>query len=424
MYFDIEKGKFMEEIFISEINVKKARVIENLFIPFSDTERKHLIITGKNGSGKTSVLLELKKYLDGLFSGDLQRREKDIDILKYHEKKLLELQSSQQNNNVSKQINQTKNYIREIEEYLRKVGNAQIILKNEHIIWEKVDDGTFIIVYFDAQRQATNINIPTGINKINLQTRYDLRPQANLHFLQYIVNLKADRSFAKDDGEDSTVSAIDKWFDKFQESLRAIFDSPSLELKFDRKNYNFQLIEKDKEPYTFNTLSDGYSSIISIVTELILRMEAHGVKNYDMQGVVLIDEIETHLHVELQKKILPFLTDFFPKLQFIVTTHSPFILSSVSNSVICDLESKIVTSDLSAYSYDAIVESYFDSDKYSELIKDKILEYEKLLSEEITEPEEKEKLRELEKYFSHAPKYLSNELQVKLQEIKLKQLKK
>ena len=53
---------------------------------------------------------------------------------------------------------------------------------------------------------------------------------------------------------------------------------------------------------------------------------------YTAQGLVLIDEMETHLHIELQKKILPFLTEFFPNIQFIVTTHSPYILNSISNS--------------------------------------------------------------------------------------------
>ena len=112
MYFDIEKGKFMEEIFISEINVKKARVVKDLFIAFSDTERKHLIITGKNGSGKTSVLLELNKLLNNLFSGTLQGYETNVHRLEQYKKKLLELQSSPPNNKVSKQIIQTQNSIK------------------------------------------------------------------------------------------------------------------------------------------------------------------------------------------------------------------------------------------------------------------------------------------------------------------------
>lgn len=48
-------------------------------------------------------------------------------------------------------------------------------------------------------------------------------------------------------------------------------------------------------------MSDGYSAVLSIITELILRMEVHNMGTYDLQGVVLIDELETHLHVDTKK---------------------------------------------------------------------------------------------------------------------------
>ena len=79
-----------------------------------------------------------------------------------------------------------------------------------------------------------------------------------------------------------------------------------------------------------------------------------------LPGIVLIDEIETHLHLELQKKILSFLTTLFPNIQFIVSTHSPFILNSLENAVIYDLEKKMLVKDgLSDIPYDGIVEGYF-----------------------------------------------------------------
>jgi predicted ATP-dependent endonuclease of OLD family len=219
-----------------------------------------------------------------------------------------------------------------------------------------------------------------------------------------------------------TVEEIDAWFNRLESRLKSVFDVDNLELRFDRKTYNFDVIIDDKEPFSFNTLSDGYSAIISIVTELLLRMEAHNVKSYDLEGVVIIDEIETHLHVDLQKKILPFLTDFFPKIQFIVSTHSPFVLSSLSNVTICDLESKIVTQDLSGYSYDALIESYFQTDKYSDEIKEKINEFDILVAQKDRTNEQNEKLRFLRNYFVHIPKYLSTELLVKLQQIELNEL--
>lgn len=194
-------------------------------------------------------------------------------------------------------------------------------------------------------------------------------------------------------------------------------------MNFDRKTYNFNINTDNCEPFDFNTLSDGYSAIISIVSELLLRMEAHNVKSYDLEGIALIDEIETHLHVDLQKRIMPFLINFFPKIQFIVTTHSPFVLSSVSNATVCDLENKTVITDLSAYSYDALLESYFMTDKYSEVIKNKIAEYEGLSSKENKTMKDIENINSLRDCFAHVPKYLSKELYVKLQQIALHNLK-
>jgi predicted ATP-binding protein involved in virulence len=123
-------------------------------------------------------------------------------------------------------------------------------------------------------------------------------------------------------------------------------------------------------------------------------MEAYKTKSYDVQGVVLIDEVETHLHVELQKKVLPFLISFFPKIQFIVTTHSLFVINSIENAVICDLEKRIVTEDLSGYSYDTIIESYFNADKYSDVLKEKLEDYERLVQKENKNKSETEKLIE------------------------------
>jgi len=97
----------------------------------------------------------------------------------------------------------------------------------------------------------------------------------------------------------------------------------------------------------------------------------------------LIDEVETHLHVELQKRVLPFLIDFFPKIQFIVTTHSPFVLSSVPNAVICDLERReIVDSERFVNaSYSQIVKNYFEvNSEFSRVLLNDIKQYEDMVS--------------------------------------------
>ncbi len=399
--------------FITHIQVNSSRNVKNLSIPLSNEKRQHLIITGKNGSGKTSLLEEIKKFFSQI-QNSLRYQIDSMSLERLEKQKHLLLQ------NPDDKVIQDE--IIKIKEMLVNWGGTEIIFSTSiSDIHNLTNSGQFILAYFDSKR-FSNLNVPTGINKVQLKTNYQLEDTANVDFIQYLVNLKADRSFAKDDNELDIVKQIDEWFNNFEKCLQDIFGFAELKLKFDRKTYNFQIITNELEPFSFNNLSDGYSAIISIVSELILRMEAHEIKSYNLEGIVLIDEIETHLHVELQKKILPFLTNFFPKIQFIVTTHSPFVLSSIANATICDLETQIVTNDLSNYSYDALIESYFKTDKYSEILKQKIIKFEQLILQNDLTIEQQRQLNHLRDYFAHSPKYLAPELLVKLQELKLKEL--
>jgi hypothetical protein len=266
--------------------------------------------------------------------------------------------------------------------------------------------------------------IPMSFEKIDFKEQYGFDYKPGKEFLRYVVNLKAQKSFARDDNDHETVKKIGQWFDTFENTLRELFDDPSLRLEFDRRNFNFNIIQGEKEPFDFNTLADGYSAIINVVTELMLRMEKHRTTSYDVQGIVLIDEVETHLHIDLQKKILPFLTRFFPRIQFIVSTHSPFVLSSIPDAVIYDLEKKLLVNDLSGYSYDGIVESYFDNDKYSESVKQKMETYERLVSLKIRSEIEEEQMIELRGYLKEIPNWLAPELKAKFQQIELNRIGK
>lgn len=406
------------ENFITKIKVNHSRNIENLTIPLSSDKRQHLILTGKNGSGKTSLLLELNKFFSKVDSGETKDYQKNYNKLKSFEEQLKKPNLNElQTTTLKKQISDYQNW-------LVGFGGAKIEFSNtDDVISSKCKNGEFLLAFFDSKRH-TSLTIPQGIKKVNLKKKYGLMEKANPSFIQYIVNLKADRSFARDDNEMDVVEKIDDWFNRFENRLKTLFDDDKLKLRFDRKEYNFIIESGQGEPFNFNTLSDGYSAIISILSELLLRMEAHNRKSYDLEGIVIIDEIETHLHVELQKIVLPFLIDFFPKLQFIVTTHSPFILSSISNATICDLESKIVTNDLTSYSYDALIESYFRTDKYSEEVKLKVIQFEQLIEKLELNDKENKSLKELRNYFAHSPKYMSDELIVKLQEIKIKEITK
>ena len=85
-------------------------------------------------------------------------------------------------------------------------------------------------------------------------------------------------------------------------------------------------------------LSDGYRRLVSIVIDLafrcaLLNKGMYGDEAYKQtHGTVIIDEIDEHLHPELQVRILKALHNTFPKIQFIVSTHAPLVMSSVENT--------------------------------------------------------------------------------------------
>jgi predicted ATP-dependent endonuclease of OLD family len=375
----------MEDIFITKIKIKKVRHIKDFEINLSESERKHLIITGKNGSGKTSLLWKLEDYLLGYFnyapySASNEKMTIDVTFTEYS---------------------------------LARYSVAK---------------GYVIFANFTARREIRKMlqihNNPYAKRAILEENKKHL--PANLFFIEFIEILYFQKHAAKENGDIITESKIETWFSKFEDMLRIIFDDETLTFSFDKKYAQFDILQSDGRITDFYSLPDGYSAILDIVSELIMQIEKQTQQenrdNFDVQGVVLIDELETHLHVDLQKKILPFLTTFFPKIQFIVTTHSPFVINSVSNAVICDLEKRIVTEDLSGYSYDTLIESYFDSDKYSDVLKRKVERYEELLEQ--NGEGNKDELYEIKKYLNEIPKFVSDELAVKLQQLKLKDIAK
>ena len=93
----------------------------------------------------------------------------------------------------------------------------------------------------------------------------------------------------------------------------------------------------------FRNFSDGYKAIISITADIAYR--AIKLNQYlgeravlDTEGIVLIDEIDMHLHPKWQRHIVEDLKRTFPKIQFIVTTHSPFIVQSLKADEVINLD--------------------------------------------------------------------------------------
>jgi predicted ATP-binding protein involved in virulence len=177
-----------------------------------------------------------------------------------------------------------------------------------------------------------------------------------------------------------------------------------------------------------NQMSDGYRSILSMTFELIRQLvRVYGselvFKNIekgemfiDLPGVVLVDEIDAHLHPTWQTRIGQWFLKYFPKLQFIVTTHSPLVCRAAENGSIwrlaapgsdeksgeitgLDRERLIYGNILDAYGTEAFGDDVSISqdsvEKQEEMVK---LSKKKML--DAISPEEEEKLQDLKKVFT------------------------
>lgn len=101
--------------------------------------------------------------------------------------------------------------------------------------------------------------------------------------------------------------------------------------------------DKTRMRIPLNQLSDGYKGMVSLVADIAYRMATLNPQlNQDIlqksEGVVLIDEIDLHLHPAWQQKALENLMEIFPKVQFIVSTHAPAVINSVKSENLRVLE--------------------------------------------------------------------------------------
>ena len=344
--------------YIKEIAVHHVHHLREVSIKVEDTTSPkngpmHLMLTGRNGSGKTSVLQAIWEVMTRMtrssvsvdqwrkwIEGDKQRIDKAQDE---HER------------------NKAKDELRDNEKYLAELVDT-VELKAD-------DDGEFarvlhkreiLIAYYDAQHSAKFAQ-PTAPRITEVGFSGNVAQKRSGTFLEFLLNLKVQGALFRDEGKNEEAARIGAWFKQFDKTLQHIFNNKQARLEFDPHGYVFTVVEDGSKRSPMTALADGYASLLDIVADIILKMQTPDqlTAAYDKPGIVLIDEVETHLHLELQRLVMPILTSLFPKIQFIVTTHSPFVLSSVGNAVAFDLEKREPLDNADEYPYESLTEGYF-----------------------------------------------------------------
>lgn len=387
--------------FINNIHINKLFHLSDFDIPVADEKFPHLIITGKNGSGKTILLNAVSDFLNKI------KDDKAMHFLGYYKSletynKILKETTDEQ---VRRQTQQNVDFFsREIENIYGKVG-----LRSE--LWGSIIDkyakGEFIIAFYQADRKV-KMSEPKNPMKPVINKKGNVRETATSQFLNFLSDLKIQEALARNEKQDEDADEINAWFRDFEELLRHIYQDDELRLEFNYRDYSFRICTEGKK-FKFTEVSDGFAAVLDIVADLILKMQGEGtlIRSYQKEGIVLIDEIETHLHLALQKVIMPLLTKVFPNIQFVITTHSPFVLSSMPDAVAYDLEHREVLENLTEYSYESLAEGYFGVRTQSSYAEMQLDNFRRLLAKEELSDAEKVEIKQLKCEFEKITETLS-----------------
>ena len=363
--------------YIKNIHINSLYHLQDLDIAIADENSPHILLTGKNGSGKTVLLNAISDFLDHI------KEDTNFHFLNYPRWLKSEKEQLSRMHEGSQEYIKMRATFKQTESFYNKIyGKVNLSFNDGYGFINDYQEGNFIIAFYQAARK-TKIDGPKNPTKPSIKIKGGNRDNLTSQLLNFLSDLKIQEALARNEGQISDANQIKAWFERFEQILKGFFDDNSLNLEFNYRDYTFKIHTNGKS-FKFTELSDGFIAILDIVADLILKMQNVGnlTSEFNKPGIVLIDEVETHLHLQLQKSILPMLTTLFPNIQFIVSTHSPFVLRSLPNATAYDLEHKEAISDLTNYSYQALTEGYFGVSTDSDYARTRLNELKVLLEKD------------------------------------------
>lgn len=388
--------------------------------PFS-----HLILTGKNGSGKTTILNAINDHLSvmlGLYP-DLKGNPSYLASSLFRQMKSEYITGERTGwTNIDKytKVSEQHQIIRRISLYEDYLGSNDYEKK-----FHNIDNTHLVFSSFKARRwtDTNDVDTPTKDSDFTeaLTSMYS-GEFFNKNFQQYLVNKRINQAFDIIENRNENIQVTEDFFNEITNKLRIIFDDDKLRLNFIRERFEIEIELTNARKITLKDLPEGFSGLLRILLDLFIRVDLIrkqvGNNSYSPCGIVLIDEPEVHLHLELQEQVLPLLIDLFPNIQFIVATHSPAVIASIKNATIFDLTTKETrtSEETVGRSYSELTTSHFGLENdYSTIADEYIDQIDAIIEEYRDKPAEL--IQKLETWQYENGQFLAPTLQVKLEYI-------
>jgi predicted ATPase len=300
-------------MFLKTLRLRNFKCLADIEISFEKTDtlnRQWTLILGENGTGKSNVLKAIALVTCG--SNALGELLGETDSW---------IRNDQESCRIDATLGTKKGEIREISLIINRKDNYSNIITNNkeslHLIDEAIEhaDRNYFIVAYGASRRLPLENFPNferaslGVRSSNVRSLFSNAASLN-PLTSWIIDLDYR---AGEEGLAIVKSALEDFL----------------------PNASFHSIDKLKRQVLFSTvdgivpldyLSDGYQNMAAWIGDLLYRV-TETFKDYKnpllARGVLLIDEIDLHLHPKWQRRLTDFITNKLPNFQVIATTHSP-----------------------------------------------------------------------------------------------------
>ena len=241
-----------------------------------------------------------------------------------------------------------------------------------------------LAVYYSSNRSVRDINLESSENRTvnQLTANYQAIVAGKINFKDLFVWFRNTEDLENEEWRNGNRDYRDRGLESVRNAITSIM-SGFTDLQVKRSRMEMTL-KKQGQELIINQLSDGEKNLLAMVGDLARRL---AIANPEMEkpeqgsGVVLIDEIELHLHPKWQRMVIPALLRTFPNCQFIITTHSPQVLGEVKYGKIYRLantntESGVTAEIVRTYGRDSnrILEDEMGVPKRSQAIKDGLRE--------------------------------------------------
>lgn len=342
---------------LKKIRITNYRCFKEADIEFDDHAT---LIVGKNGAGKTAILdavaVAVSTFLLGIDGGVSRSISKDDARYEFHDLdgtvdpqhqfpvsiesigdcldncdvKWMRSLNSESGNTTVKEARELTNISKDAQKRIM-TGDKSLILplisyygtgrlyaqKKEKKNIKSLTEFKRQVGYVDCMAAESNEKLM--LNWFQIQTLKSLQEQQRTGKVEKSLLLKI------------VESAICKCFERISGSKNAdiVFD-----LDTHRLVLNFEGADGSLQKFAMDEMSDGYKNTLSMIGDIAYRMAVLNPMLGDKvleetTGVVVIDEIDLHLHPQWQQTIISDLNTIFPKIQFIVSSHAPAVINSV-----------------------------------------------------------------------------------------------